>query len=128
MERIVFLFFFTLISTLLDFYFYQIIKKYRIISWTKPLFYLYWSFTIITVTNFFIYAFSLDLGFYLKAIIFNMIIGNFISKLVALPFLLIDDLRRTIIFFSEKEQKALITKFQDQNFLVYQLPWLMACL
>ena len=117
MERIVFLFFFTLTSTLLDFYFYQIIKKYRIISWTKPLFYLYWSFTIITVTNFFIYAFSLDLVFYLKAIIFNMIIGNFISKLVALPFLLIDDLRRTIIFFFRKRTESSNNKISRSKFL-----------
>ncbi|MAR41453.1 MAG: metallophosphatase, partial [Flammeovirgaceae bacterium] len=117
MERIVFLFFFTLTSTLLDFYFYQIIKKYRIILWTKPLFYLYWSFTIITITNFFIYAFSLDLGFYLKAIIFNMIIGNFISKLVALPFLLIDDLRRMIIFFFRKRTESSNNKISRSKFL-----------
>lgn len=117
MERIVFLFFFTLISILLDFYFYQIIKKYRIISWTKPLFYLYWSFTLITVTNFFIYAFSFDLGFYLKAIIFNMIIGNFISKLVAFPFLLIDDLRRMIIYFFRKRTESSNNKISRSKFL-----------
>ena len=108
MDRIIFLFFFTIISILLDFYFYQIIKKYRSISWSKPLFYLYWSFTIVTVTNFFIYTLGINLGFYLKTIIFNMIIGNFISKLVALPFILIDDLRRSVIYIFRKKNKKTI--------------------
>ena len=89
MERTIFLFLFTIISVLLDLYFYQIIKKYRFISLLKPLFYVYWLFTVVTVTNLFIYALGINLGFYFKAIIFNMIIGNFISKLVALPFILI---------------------------------------
>ena len=117
MERILFLFFFTIISILLDFYFYQIIKKYRIISWTKPIFFVYWLFTLITITNFFIYAFSYDLGFYLKAIIFSMIIGNFISKLVALPFLLIDDLRRMIIYFFRKRTESTNNKISRSKFL-----------
>ena len=117
MERIVFLFFFTIISTLLDFYFYQIIKKYRTISWTIPLFYLYWSFTLITVTNFFIYAFSIDLGFYFKTIIFIMIIGNFISKLVALPFLLVDDLRRFFIYLFKKKNVSSSNKISRSKFL-----------
>ena len=117
MERIVFLFFFTIISTLLDFYFYQIIKKYRTISWTKPLFYLYWSFTLVTVTNLFIYAFSIDLGFYFKTIIFIMIIGNFISKLVALPFLLVDDLRRFFIYLFKKKNVSSSNKISRSKFL-----------
>ena len=101
MDRIVFLSFFTIISVILDLYFYQILKKYKSITWTRPLFYFYWLFSVITVANLFLYSLSIDLGFYLKAIIFNMIIGNFISKLVALPFLLLDDFRRLII--SKKE-------------------------
>ena len=117
MERIVFLFFFTIISTLLDFYFYQIIKKYRSISWSKPLFYLYWSFTIVTVTNFFIYTLGINLGFYLKTIIFNMIIGNFISKLVALPFILIDDLRRSVIYIFRKKTKKPSNHITRSKFL-----------
>ena len=117
MERIVFLFFFTIISSLLDFYFYQIIKKYRFITWTKPLFYLYWSFTLITLINLFIYAFGFDLNFYLKAIIFNMIIGNFISKLVAIPFLLIDDLRRFFVYLFRKRNKSSSNKISRSKFL-----------
>mgnify|MGYP003318885678 CR=1 FL=1 len=38
-----------------DIYFFQIIKKYRTLTWTKPLFYIYWSFTIVTVSNLFFY-------------------------------------------------------------------------
>ena len=117
MERIIFLFFFTIISVLLDLYFYQIIKKYRSINWTKPLFYFYWLFSLVTITNLILYSFSIDLGFYLKAIIFNMVIGNFISKLVALPFLIIDDLRRMIIYFFRKRTESSNNKISRSKFL-----------
>jgi len=117
MERIFFLFFFTIISVLLDFYFFQIIKKYRTLTWTKPLFYIYWSFTIVTVSNLFFYSLNIDLGYYLKTIIFNMIIGNFISKLVALPFLLFDDLRRLIIYLFIKKESSSNNKISRSKFL-----------
>ena len=117
MERITFLFFFTIISVLLDFYFFQIIKKYRTLTWTKPLFYIYWSFTIVTVSNLFFYSLNIDLGYYLKTIIFNMIIGNFISKLVALPFLLFDDLRRLIIYLFTKKESSSNNKISRSKFL-----------
>jgi uncharacterized protein len=117
MERITFLFFFTIISVLLDFYFFQIIKKYRTLTWTKSLFYLYWSFTIVTVSNLFFYSLNIDLGYYLKTIIFNMIIGNFISKLVALPFLLFDDLRRLIIYLFIKKESSSNNKISRSKFL-----------
>ena len=117
MERTIFLFLFTIISVLLDLYFYQTIKKYRVISWSKPLFYVYWLFTLVTVTNLFIYALGINLGFYFKAIIFNMIIGNFISKLVALPFILIDDLRRFIIYIFRNKIKKSSNKISRSKFL-----------
>lgn len=112
MERFVFLFVFTLILVLLDVYFYQIIKKYRKIKWTKVLFILYWSFTFIAVVNFLIYSFNIETGYYFRTILFNFIIGNFISKVVALPFILVDDLRRLIIklynlFWKVKRAKKL---------------------
>ena len=117
MERIVFLLFFTIISVLLDFYFYQIIKKYRVLSWTKPLFYIYWSFTIVTICNLFTYSLNIDLGYHLKTIIFNMIIGNFISKLVALPFLLVDDFRRLFIYIFIKKESSSKNKISRSKFL-----------
>jgi|TARA_B110000263_G_C15294966_1_gene505176 predicted MPP superfamily phosphohydrolase len=97
MERFVFLFVFTLISVFLDVYFYQIIKKYRKIKWTKFLFILYWSFTFITIVNFLTYYLGIETEYYFRTILFNFVIGNFISKVVALPFILIDDLRRLMI-------------------------------
>ena len=97
MERFIFFFVFFLILVLLDVYFYQIIKKYRKIKSTKVLFILYWSFTFITVIIFLIYLLDLETGYYFRTILFNFVIGNFISKVVALPFILIDDLRRLII-------------------------------
>ena len=97
MERFIFLLVFTLIVVFLDIYFYQIIKKYRKVKWFNIFFVLYWSFTIITVVNFLIYLLDLDLGYYPRTILFNFVIGNFISKLVAFPFIFIDDLRRLII-------------------------------
>jgi len=107
MERILFLFFFTLISVLLDVYFSKVISKYSFFKKHITIKILYWSFTVITVINLIIYSLSINLDYYSKTILFNLVLGNFISKLVALPFLLIDDLRRILIyFFSNKNKKV----------------------
>lgn len=98
MDRIIFFFFFTLIAVLLDLYFYQTIKNYKKIKWTKFLFIIYWFFTFITIFNFFTYLFEIELGYYFRVIVFNFIIGNFVSKLIALPFIIIDDMRRFILY------------------------------
>ena len=119
MERILFLFFFTIISVLLDLYFFQIIKTYRKINWAKPLFFIYWSFTAVTVFNFLYYVIDINynLGFSTKTIIFSVIIGNFISKLVSLPFLLIDDIRRFIIYLFKKKESFSDNKISRSKFL-----------
>ena len=117
MERITFLFFFTLISILFDIYFYQIIKKYNKKKWVNFLILIYWSFTIITITNFFLYSFQFELGYYYKTISFNIIIGNFISKVLSLPFLLIDDLRRLIIYIFRKKTLKSSNKISRSKFL-----------
>ncbi|MFL2996424.1 MAG: metallophosphoesterase [Cytophagales bacterium] len=46
-----------------------------------------------------------------------MIIGNFISKLVALPFLLFDDLRRLIIYLFTKKESSSNNKISRSKFL-----------
>ena len=119
MERILFLFFFTIISVLLDLYFFQIIKTYRKINWAKPLFFIYWSFTAVTVFNFLYYVIDIDydIGVSIKSIIFSVIIGNFISKLVSLPFLLIDDIRRFIIYLFRKKESSSDNKISRSKFL-----------
>ena len=117
MERITFLFFFTLISIFFDIYFYQIVKKYNKIKWIKFLIPIYWSFTIITITNFFLYAYQFELGYYYKTITFNIIIGNFISKVLSLPFILIDDLRRLIIYIFRKKSSKSSNKISRSKFL-----------
>ena len=117
MERITFLFFFTLISIFFDIYFYQIVKKYNRNKWIKFLIPIYWSFTIITITNFFLYAFQFELGYYYKTITFNIIIGNFISKVLSLPFILIDDLRRLIIYIFRKKSSNSSQKISRSKFL-----------
>ncbi len=117
MERITFLFFFTLISIFFDIYFYQIVKKYNKNKWIKFLIPIYWSFTIITITNFFLYAFQFELGYYYKTITFNIIIGNFISKVLSLPFILIDDLRRLIIYIFRKKSSKSSKKISRSKFL-----------
>ena len=94
MDRVIFLFFFTLIYILLDFYFFQIFKRYITNKWFKILNYIYWSISSITFLNFVFNIIDINLGYFIKTLIFNIVIGNFISKVVALPFLLIDDLRR----------------------------------
>ncbi len=117
MERIAFLFFFTLISIFFDIYFYQIVKKYNKNKWISFLIPIYWSFTIITITNFFLYSFQFELGYYYKAITFNIIIGNFISKVLSLPFLLIDDFRRLIIYIFRKKSSKSSNKISRSKFL-----------
>ena len=117
MERITFLFFFTLISIFFDIYFYQIVKKHNKNKWIKFLIPIYWSFTIITITNFFLYAFQFELGYYYKTITFNIIIGNFISKVLSLPFILIDDLRRLIIYIFRKKSSKSSKKISRSKFL-----------
>ena len=113
MDRAVFLFFFTLLSILLDIYFYQIFKKYKLKKWFLPTSYVYWSITSVTFLNFFFYFFSLDLGYFFKTLFFNLVIGNFISKVVALPFILIDDIRRFFIKiypYKKKKQNNVIPR------------------
>ena len=105
MERILFLFFFTLISVLLDVYFSKVISKYSFFKKHITIKILYWSFTVITVINLIFYSLSINLDYYSKTILFNLVLGNFISKLVALPFLLIDDLRRILIYFFRNKSK-----------------------
>jgi len=117
MERVIFLFSFTLISLFFDIYFYQIIKKYKKIKWVNFLIPIYWSFTIITIINFFLYVFQFELSFYYKTISFNIIIGNFISKFLSLPFLLIDDLRRLILYFFRKKPLKSNKKISRSKFL-----------
>ena len=117
MERITFLFFFTLISIFFDIYFYQIVKKHNKNKWIKFLIPIYWSFTIITITNFFLYAFQFELGYYYKTITFNIIIGNFISKVLSLPFILIDDLRRLITYIFRKKSSKSSKKISRSKFL-----------
>jgi len=108
MDRAVFLFFFTLISIILDIYFYQIFKKYKLKKWFLPTSYIYWSVTFVTILNFLFYVFDIELGYFFKTLFFNLVIGNFISKVVALPFILIDDIRR--LFF-----KIYLNKKKKQN-------------
>jgi len=106
MDRAVFLFFFTLISILLDIYFYQIFKKYKLKKWFLPTYYIYWSVTSVTLLNFLFYVFDIELGYFFKTLFFNLVIGNFISKVVALPIILIDDIRRFFIkIYSSNKKK-----------------------
>ena len=106
MDRTVFLFFFTLISILLDIYFYQIFKKYKLKKWFLPTSYIYWSVTSVTLLNFLFYVFDIELGYFFKTLFFNLVIGNFISKVVALPIILIDDIRRFFIkIYSSNKKK-----------------------
>ena len=98
MERFIYLSVFTIISLLLDIYFYQVIKKYKYIKWNKFFFGIYWFFSLTTLINFFVYLIDIELNYYYRVILFNFVIGNFISKLLSLPFILLDDLRRLLIF------------------------------
>ena len=80
MERLIFLSVFTIISLLLDIYFYQVIKKYKYIKWNKFFFGIYWFFSLTTLINFFVYLIDVELNYYYRVILFNFVIGNFISK------------------------------------------------
>ena len=105
MERFIYLSVFTIISLLLDIYFYQVIKKYKYIKWNKFFFGIYWFFSLTTLINFFVYLIDIELNYYYRFILFNFVIGNFISKLLGLPFILLDDLRRLLIFLFSYNKK-----------------------
>jgi len=105
MDVILFLFFFTFLSVLLDVYFFQILKHVIKLNthFSKYILFFYWFFTFITIVNFLLFAFDISIGYYPRTIVFNIIIGNFFCKLISLPFILVDDLRRLICYFFKSE-------------------------
>ncbi len=105
MDVILFLLFFTFLSVLLDVYFFQILKNVIKLNthFSKYILFFYWFFTFITIANFLLFAFDISIGYYPRTIVFNIIIGNFFCKLISLPFILVDDLRRLICYFFKSE-------------------------
>ena len=105
MDVILFLLFFTFLSVLLDVYFFQILKNVIKLNthFSKYILFFYWFFTFITIANFLLFAFDISIGYYPRTIVFNIIIGNFFCKLISLPFILVDDLRRLICYFFKLE-------------------------
>ena len=105
MDVILFLLFFTFLSVLLDVYFFQILKHVIKLNthFSKYILFFYWFFTFITIVNFLLFAFDISIGYYPRTIVFNIIIGNFFCKLISLPFILVDDLRRLICYFLKSE-------------------------
>jgi len=105
MDVILFLLFFTFLSVLLDVYFFQILKNVIKLNthFSKYILFFYWFFTFITIANFLLFAFDISIGYYPRTIVFNIIIGNFFCKLISLPFILVDDLRRLICYFLKSE-------------------------
>jgi len=105
MDAILFLLFFTFLSVLLDVYFFQILKHVIKLNthFSKYILFFYWFFTFITIANFLLFTFDISIGYYPRTIVFNIIIGNFFCKLISLPFILVDDLRRLIYYFFKSE-------------------------
>ncbi len=105
MDVILFLLFFTFLSVLLDVYFFQILKNVIKLNthFSNYILFFYWFFTFITIANFLLFAFDISIGYYPRTIVFNIIIGNFFCKLISLPFILVDDLRRLICYFLKSE-------------------------
>ena len=105
MDVILFLLFFTFLSVLLDVYFFQILKHVIKLNthFSKYILFFYWFFTFITIANFLLFTFDISIGYYPRTIVFNIIIGNFFCKLISLPFILVDDLRRLICYFFKSE-------------------------
>ena len=120
MDVILFLLFFTFLSVLLDVYFFQILKNVIKLNthFSNYTLFFYWFFTFITIVNFLLFAFDISIGYYPRTIVFNIIIGNFCCKLFSLPFILIDDLRRLIFYFSKlKNKKDSDNKISRSKFL-----------
>ena len=105
MDVILFLLFFTFLSVLLDVYFFRILKNVIKLNthFSNYILFFYWFFTFITIANFLLFAFDISIGYYPRTIVFNIIIGNFFCKLISLPFILVDDLRRLICYFLKSE-------------------------
>ena len=120
MDVILYLLFFTFLSVLLDVYFFQILKNVIKLNthFSNYTLFFYWFFTFITIVNFLLFAFDISIGYYPRTIVFNIIIGNFCCKLFSLPFILIDDLRRLIFYFSKlKNKKDSDNKISRSKFL-----------
>ena len=120
MDVILFLLFFTFLSILLDVYFFQILKNVIKLNthFSKYILFFYWFFTFITIANFLLFAFDISIGYYPRTIVFNIIIGNFFCKLISLPFILVDDLRRLICYFFKSENnKDSSSKISRSKFL-----------
>ena len=120
MDVILFLLFFTFLSVLLDVYFFQILKNVIKLNthFSKYILFFYWFFTFITIANFLLFAFDISIGYYPRTIVFNIIIGIFFCKLISLPFILVDDLRRLICYFFKSENnKDSSSKISRSKFL-----------
>jgi predicted MPP superfamily phosphohydrolase len=120
MDVVLFLLFFTFLSVLLDVYFFQILKNVIKLNthFSKYILFFYWFFTFITIANFLLFAFDISIGYYPRTIVFNIIIGNFFCKLISLPFILVDDLRRLICYFFKSENnKDSSSKISRSKFL-----------
>src|SRR5689334_20280165 len=90
---------FAAIMLLLDLYVFQIIKVLSINSGirTKSLiFTIYWLFSFLSVVILFLLPLFENLSKGTRSIIFSVIIGVFLGKLIASVFFLVDDLRRGI--------------------------------
>ena len=120
MDVVLFLLFFTFLSVLLDVYFFQILQNVIKLNthFSKYILFFYWFFTFITIANFLLFAFDISIGYYPRTIVFNIIIGNFFCKLISLPFILVDDLRRLICYFFKSENnKDSSSKISRSKFL-----------
>ena len=96
---------FAAIMLLLDLYVFQIIKVLSINSGirTKSLiFTIYWLFSFLSIVILFLLPLFENLSKGTRSIIFSVIIGVFLGKLIASVFFLVDDLRRGIQWMAAK--------------------------
>ncbi len=98
---------FIFIMLLLDAYIFQAVKTVSqpATPKTKAIVYgIYWAFTLISVIGFltFVYTDHNFLGKKVRTYLFATIMGLFIAKMVAVIFLVVDDLRRVIQWIASK--------------------------
>ena len=107
MNKIILIPLLIIVFLILDFYAYQAIKlafSSASILTRKVIFYIYWSISVITVIAIlsFLFVVPEKLGFVLRSFILTAIIGNLLTKLIIVIFLLLDDFQRLLRWITIK--------------------------
>ncbi|HEY4327286.1 MAG TPA: metallophosphoesterase [Mucilaginibacter sp.] len=88
-------------------------KKWRFLQ-KKSFTVIYWIFSCLIITGFLLVVFS-RLEFGIRMILLALFFLDLLFKICFVPFILIDDLRRTILYFKNKPEEPLTEKQSERS-------------